>query len=79
MYWGWVICWCGFIGGFVGRVCGGGRIREFVVGVVIIGGVIWFRWIGGFGGRGIKVGLNDKEKVVDIVDKDYSVGLFELL
>ena len=78
-YWAWVISWSPFIGGFVARVSRGRTIREFVVGVLIIPPLISFTWIAGFGGTAIKLALNHNDKLVHIVDKDYTVALFELL
>ena len=68
-----------FYWGFVARVSRGRTIREFVVGVLIIPPLISFTWIAGFGGTAIKLALNHNDKLVHIVDKDYTVALFELL
>lgn len=78
-YWAWVIAWSPFIGGFVARVSRGRTIREFVIGVLIIPPLISFTWIAGFGGTALKVALTQNTGIEKIVDKDYSVALFELL
>ncbi|MGV3128123.1 BCCT family transporter [Staphylococcus simulans] len=78
-YWAWVIAWSPFIGGFVARVSRGRTIREFVIGVLIIPPLISFTWIAGFGGTALKIALTQNTGIEKIVDKDYSVALFELL
>ncbi|MFO3687972.1 BCCT family transporter [Staphylococcus felis] len=78
-YWAWVISWSPFIGGFVARVSRGRTIREFVIGVLIIPPCISFAWIAGFGGTAINWALNHNDGIEKIVDKDYTVALFELL
>ena len=78
-YWAWVISWSPFIGGFVARVSRGRTIREFVIGVLIIPPLISFTWIAGFGGTAVKIALNGNDNIANIVDKDYTVALFELL
>ncbi|EKU47186.1 BCCT family transporter [Staphylococcus massiliensis] len=78
-YWAWVISWSPFIGGFVARVSKGRTIREFVIGVLIIPPIISFTWIAGFGGTALKYVLEHGKGMATIVDKDYSVALFELL
>src|SRR5699024_7636408 len=79
LYWAWVISWSPFIGGFVARVSRGRTIREFVVGVLIIPPLISFTWIAGFGGTAVKIALSGNDNIANIVDKDYTVALFELL
>ena len=61
------------------RVSRGRTIREFVIGVLIIPPLISFTWIAGFGGTALKVALTQNTGIEKIVDKDYSVALFELL
>ncbi|MGV3042878.1 BCCT family transporter [Staphylococcus rostri] len=78
-YWAWVISWSPFIGGFVARVSRGRTIREFVIGVLIIPPVISLTWIAGFGGTAINWALHKNSNIAQVVDKDYTVALFELL
>ncbi|SUM58076.1 glycine betaine transporter [Staphylococcus microti] len=78
-YWAWVISWSPFIGGFVARVSRGRTIREFVIGVLIIPPAISFTWIAGFGGTAINWVLHKNSNIAKVVDKDYTVALFELL
>src|SRR5699024_11985203 len=73
------ISWSPFIGGFVARVYRGRTIREFVIGVLIIPPLISFTWIAGFGDTAVKIALNGNDNIANIVDKDYTVALFELL
>ena len=77
-YWAWVISWSPFIGGFVARVSRGRTIREFVVGVLLVPPLISFSWIAGFGGTALKIALGG-DPIANVVDKDYTVALFELL
>ena len=77
-YWAWVISWSPFIGGFVARVSRGRTIREFIMCVLIVPPLISFVWISGFGGMAIKIAMGG-DKITQLVDKDYTVALFELL
>ena len=71
-YWAWVISWSPFIGGFVSR---GRTIRELSC-VLIVPPLISFVWIAGFGGM---AQLFYGDNIAKLVDKDYTVALFELL
>ena len=77
-YWAWVISWSPFIGGFVARVSRGRTIREFIMCVLIVPPLISFVWIAGFGGMAVKVVMGG-DNIAKLVDKDYTVALFELL
>ena len=77
-YWAWVISWSPFIGGFVARVSRGRTIREFIMCVLIVPPLISFVWICGFGGMAVKFAMGG-DKIASLVDKDYTVALFELL
>ena len=77
-YWAWVISWSPFIGGFVARVSRGRTIREFIMCVLIVPPLISFVWIAGFGGMAVKVAMGG-DNIAKLVDKDYTVALFELL
>lgn len=77
-YWAWVISWSPFIGGFVARVSRGRTIREFIMCVLIVPPLISFVWISGFGGMAVKIAMGG-DKITQLVDKDYTVALFELL
>ena len=78
LYWAWVISWSPFIGGFVARVSRGRTIREFIMCVLIVPPLISFVWIAGFGGMAVKVAMGG-DNIAKLVDKDYTVALFELL
>ncbi|CVY24010.1 MULTISPECIES: BCCT family transporter [Staphylococcus] len=77
-YWAWVISWSPFIGGFVARVSRGRTIREFIMCVLIVPPLISFIWICGFGGMALKIAMGG-DKIANLVDKDYTIALFELL
>ncbi|PTE69327.1 glycine/betaine ABC transporter permease [Staphylococcus devriesei] len=77
-YWAWVISWSPFIGGFVARVSRGRTIREFIICVLVVPPLISFVWIAGFGGMAVKVAMGG-DNIAQLVDKDYTVALFELL
>jgi glycine betaine transporter len=78
-YWAWVISWSPFIGGFVARVSRGRTIREFVICVLIVPPLISFTWIAAFGGTALKIALTQNDNIAQLVDKDYTIALFELL
>lgn len=48
-YWGWWISWSPFVGMFVARISRGRRIREFVLGVLLVPTLLTFAWITLFG------------------------------
>ena len=48
-YWGWWISWSPFVGMFVARISRGRRIREFVLGVLLVPTLLTFAWITIFG------------------------------
>ena len=76
LYWAWVISWSPFIGGFVARVSRGRTIREFIM-CINRTSTHFIRMDCRICGMAVKVYGGDN--IAKLVDKDYTVALFELL
>ncbi|RKG38862.1 BCCT family transporter [Acinetobacter rongchengensis] len=80
MYWAWWISWSPFVGMFIARVSKGRTIREFIVGVLLIPTGFTLIWMG-FMGNAALFSILEQGQVglIDAVQKDSSVALFEFL
>ena len=80
MYWAWWISWSPFVGMFIARVSKGRRIREFIVGVMLIPTGFTLIWMGFMGNAALYSILHDANtSLVAAVQRDSSVALFEFL
>ena len=80
MYWAWWISWSPFVGMFIARVSKGRRIREFIVGVMLIPTGFTLIWMGFMGNAALYSILHEANTgLVAAVQKDSSVALFEFL
>ncbi|MEZ5149872.1 BCCT family transporter [Rhodococcus zopfii] len=52
-YWAWWISWTPFVGMFLARISRGRTVRQFVVGVIIVPGIVSLLWFAVFGGAAI--------------------------
>ncbi len=78
-YWGWWIAWSPFVGMFIARISKGRRIREFILGVLLVPSLLTFFWITAFGSTSILNALNGQETVVDAVNNNVATSLFVFL
>jgi choline/glycine/proline betaine transport protein len=78
-YWGWWVAWCPFVGIFIARVSRGRTIREFVWGVMLAPSLLTFLWMCIFGGNALFMELHGAGGVVEAVNRDYSLGLFQTI
>ena len=76
-YWGWWVAWCPFVGIFIARVSRGRTIREFVWGVMVVPSLLTFFWMCIFGGNALYMELHGAGGIVEAVNQDYSLGLFQ--
>ena len=76
-YWGWWVAWCPFVGIFIARVSRGRTIREFVWGVMVAPSLLTFFWMCIFGGNALYMEMFGDGGIVEAVNQDYSLGLFQ--
>lgn len=80
MYWAWWISWSPFVGMFIARVSKGRSIREFILGVLFIPTGFTLIWMGFMGNAALFSILEQgKTGLIDAVQRDSSVALFEFL
>jgi len=76
-YWGWWIAWCPFVGMFIARVSKGRTIREFTLAVLFVPVSVVIIWMGVFGGAAAGVDLFNGAGVLEAVNEDYALGVFQ--
>ena len=80
MYWAWWISWSPFVGMFIARVSKGRRIREFIVGVMLIPTGFTLIWMGFMGNAALYSILHEGNTALMVaVQRDSSMALFEFL
>ena len=78
-YWGWWISWSPFVGMFIARISRGRTIREFVIGVLLVPSGFTFLWFTVFGNTALAMQLDGSAQMVDAVQADVAVALFQFL
>ncbi|MEX1155253.1 BCCT family transporter [Parvibaculum sp.] len=78
-YWGWWISWSPFVGMFIARISRGRTVREFVVGVLLVPSGFTFLWFTVFGNTALSMELAGTANMVDAVQADVAVALFQFL
>ncbi|WKY48251.1 BCCT family transporter [Eubacteriaceae bacterium ES3] len=78
-YWAWWVSWGPFVGTFIARVSKGRRIKEFVLGVLIVPAGFCFIWFSVFGGTALYQEIFQGFDIVSVVNSDVAVGLFVTL
>ncbi len=78
-YWAWWISWSPFVGMFIARVSRGRTIREFLLAVLLVPVVMTGIWLSVFGNAALHEELFGAGGIVDAVQADVSVALFQLL
>ena len=78
-YWGWWIAWWPFVGLFVARISRGRTIREFVTGVLLAPTMLLMFWFCVLGGQAMYAELYGAGGLVEVVNQDYSLGLFKAI
>ncbi len=78
-YWGWWISWSPFVGMFIARVSRGRTIREFIIGVLFVPSGFTFLWFTVFGNTALAMQLDGTAQMVEAVQADVAVALFQFL
>ncbi|HMB30295.1 MAG TPA: BCCT family transporter [Desulfohalobiaceae bacterium] len=78
-YWGWWIAWSPFVGMFIARVSYGRRIREYLMGVLLVPTVVTFFWMTVFGDSAIYTELFGVGGLSKSVQENIPVSLFVFL
>ena len=80
MYWSWWIAWAPFVGTFMARISRGRTVREFILGAIFLPTGFCLIWMGFFGNGALySIMHNNNTVLMDIVQQDVSVALFEFL
>ncbi|KYH25620.1 L-carnitine/gamma-butyrobetaine antiporter [Halalkalicoccus paucihalophilus] len=77
-YWGWWIAWSPFVGMFIARISKGRTVREFVLAVLILPAMFSFIWMSAFGGTALHFELFTESSIIQAVQADEAVAMFEL-
>jgi len=78
-YWAWWIAWSPFVGSFIARISKGRTVKEFVLGVLIVPGLITLLWMNVFGGSALHTILSGDVTMIAAVKADVSTALFVFL
>ncbi|MDP1626454.1 MAG: choline BCCT transporter BetT [Parvibaculum sp.] len=78
-YWGWWISWSPFVGMFIARISRGRTIRQFVIGVLLVPSGFTFLWFTVFGNTALAMQLDGTAQMVEAVQADVAVALFQFL
>ncbi|MFP4648138.1 MAG: BCCT family transporter [Halorhodospira sp.] len=78
-YWGWWLAWAPFVGIFIARISRGRKLREFVMGVLLVPTGITILWIGLFGGNAIHIELFGPGGVAEATHEDLSTAVYRTI
>ncbi len=78
-YWSWWIAWSPFVGMFIARVSYGRKIREFILGVMLVPTFVTFLWITIFGNTALNIEMFGAGGIAAAVQENIPVSLFVLL
>lgn len=78
-YWAWWISWSPFVGTFIARISRGRTVREFVLGVLFIPGLILFFWFTAFGGVAINMELAGDPGLIEATRESYGNAIFRMI
>ena len=78
-YWAWWIAWSPYVGMFIARISKGRTIGEFISGVLIVPSLLSFLWLTVFGGSAIHYEMSGSPGLIEIVQDNYSLAIFEFL
>lgn len=77
-YWGWWISWSPFVGMFIARISKGRTVREFVLAVLFLPAMFSFLWMATFGGTALHIEMFTDASILEAVQADEAVAMFEL-
>lgn len=78
-YWAWWISWSPFVGMFIARISRGRRLREFVLGVLIVPTLLTFLWLSAFGGSALFLEINAVADIATAVTENVATSLYVLM
>ncbi|MEV3857186.1 BCCT family transporter [Streptomyces sp. NPDC050095] len=78
-YWAWWLSWAPFVGTFIARISRGRRIREFLVGVLLVPSGATVVWFCVMGGTGIRLDSTGKVDMASKVSEGAESSLFAML
>ena len=78
-YWAWWISWSPYVGMFIARISKGRKVRDFILGVLIVPSIITFLWLSAFGGSAINLEMSGIGNIGDAVTENVATALFVLL
>jgi choline/glycine/proline betaine transport protein len=78
-YWGWWIAWSPFVGMFIARVSYGRKIRDYLLGVLLVPTVVTFLWMTVFGNSAIFIEQFGMGGLAKAVQENIPVSLFVFL
>jgi choline/glycine/proline betaine transport protein len=78
-YWAWWLSWAPFVGTFIARISRGRRVREFVVGVLLVPTGMTLVWFAVFGGAALQLELAQAGTVADAVQENTALAVYTLL
>jgi choline/glycine/proline betaine transport protein len=77
-YWAWWVAWAPFVGLFIARVSRGRKIRDFVMGILLVPTALTGLWLAVFGGTAVYLELYGDARIGEIVDRDAARALYAL-
>lgn len=78
-YWAWWISWSPYVGMFIARISKGRKVRDFILGVLIVPSMVTFLWLSAFGGSAIQLEMAGVGNIGDAVTENVATALFILL
>jgi len=78
-YWAWWISWSPYVGMFIARISKGRKVRDFILGVLIVPSIVTFLWLSAFGGSAINLEMSGIGNIGDAVTENVATALFVLL
>ena len=78
-YWGWWIAWAPFVGIFIARISHGRKLRDFVMGVLMVPTGITIVWIGLFGGNALYIELFGAGGIVEATQSDVTTAVYRTI
>lgn len=75
-YWAWWLAWSPFVGSFIAKISKGRKVKEFILGVLVVLATITTIWMTVFGGTALNEISSGNTGIIDAVQADISTALF---
>jgi len=79
MYWAWSAAFAPFVGGFLAEISKGRTIREFVLAVTFVPGIICSLWFNFLGGEAIRMEMFEHKGIGEVIMANTDNSLFVFL